>query len=204
MSHEVLLIFVKNPVLGKVKTRLAKTVGDEKALSVYRHLLEHTHSVTDQLPYRRQLWYSDSIDREDRWDSGYEKKLQQGDDLGERMKNAFAEVFKQETEKGVIIGSDCPEISVDILQHAFEALDQYETVIGPSEDGGYYLLGMNAFYPGIFESIEWSTDSVFADTIQKLNKLQLSYYRLPELNDIDTYRDLLNSSIELNRKGNSE
>lgn len=191
MNNEVLLIFVKNPVAGQVKTRLAKTIGDEKALLVYQKLLDHTRSVTDQMSCRRQLWYSDFIDQADRWNSGYEKKLQQGSNLGERMKNAFAEIFEQGGEKGVIIGSDCPGLTQKHLENAFEALDQYETVIGPSEDGGYYLLGMNSFYPEVFEGIAWSTDAVYDQTIQTLEKLQLSCRRLPELNDIDTWDDLL-------------
>jgi len=192
MSHEALLIFVKNPVLGKVKTRLAKTIGDEKALLVYRYLLEHTRSVTDQLSYRRQLWYSDFIDQDDQWNSEYEKKLQRGSNLGERMNNAFAEVFEQGVEKAVIIGSDCPGLQRQHLVDAFDALNKYETVIGPSEDGGYYLLGMNAFYPEVFEDMVWSTDTVLEQTMQTLDRLQLSCHRLPELNDIDTWRDLLN------------
>lgn len=196
-SQNVLLIFVKNPEKGKVKTRLAKKVGDEKALVVYQRLLEITQKVTQSLDCDRQVWYSDFIDREDRWEEKeYENRLQSGENLGIRMKKAFRKAFENGYKKAVIIGSDCAELTDGIIKQAFQVLDDSEVVIGPSKDGGYYLLGMSSFYPQLFENIKWSTPTVCEKTIAKVKSLDLSLQLMPKLNDIDTEQDLAQSDID--------
>jgi rSAM/selenodomain-associated transferase 1 len=189
--RQLLLIFIKNPEEGKVKTRLAQSIGDEKALKVYKELLRITKSVTDRLNCDHQVWYSKFIIEDDLWnDVSYEKRLQKGNNLGQRMKNAFSRAFEEDYKKVIIIGSDCPDITKEIIQQAWGELDKNELVIGPSKDGGYYLLGMTSFQPKLFNNKSWSTSSVLNETLKQADGLGLSYRLLPELNDIDTKEDL--------------
>lgn len=193
---KVLLIFIKNPELGKVKTRLAKSIGEDKALQVYKELLKKTILAAGKTDARRQVWYSSFIDHEDEIaPDAFEKYLQTGRDLGERMKNSFQKVFEEGINRAVIIGSDCPELDESIIENAFDRLKEFDLVIGPSEDGGYYLLGMNRLNESLFEDIEWSTESVYESTIEKANKKELNVFELPILNDIDNLEDLKKSSI---------
>lgn len=190
-AGQTLLIFIKNPEKGKVKTRLAETAGEGKALEIYQKLLEITKSVTDPLSVDREVWYSRFIDKDDLWSGGrYEKKLQRGADLGTRMKTAFREAFARGSGRVVIIGSDCPGLRASILRQAFRLLDSHKVVVGPARDGGYYLLGMAEFFPALFEQKGWSTPAVCGQTIRQLRKMDVSYRLLTELNDIDTQQDL--------------
>lgn len=149
MKREALIIFIKNAVPGKTKTRLAQSIGDDNALAVYRILLEHTHRITSGLTCATFVFYSDAIMPQDCWQqSGCRQCLQQGNDLGERMRNAFQSVFEQQYQKVVIIGSDCYELTSEILQQAFIKLNTTDVVIGPAKDGGYYLLGIKAISSG--------------------------------------------------------
>ena len=186
-----LIIFIKNPIIGKVKTRLAKTLGDEKALAIYQQLLLHTLLITKNIDCDKFVYYSDHIDRYDIWDeAGFNKKLQSGGNLGVRMSGAFMELFNAGYDQLIIIGSDCLELSeLDIL-HAFEELDDQDVVIGPSSDGGYYLLGMKAFLPTLFINKDWSTSTVLKDTLYDLNELNKTFSKLNTLNDIDEEKDL--------------
>ena len=197
-NNEVLLIFVKNPEAGKVKTRLAESIGDQPALEVYHALLDMTRRVADKLSCDRQVWYSEHIEEDDRWDEGrYEKRLQSGSGLGERMRRAFARAFEEGYRRAVIIGSDCADLSSAHIEQAFSALKQKNIAIGPSEDGGYYLLGMNKCRDGLFEGINWSTSEVFQQTMSRIEEQNLSCHRLPVLNDIDTESDLKASDKKL-------
>ncbi|MCG2588507.1 TIGR04282 family arsenosugar biosynthesis glycosyltransferase [Rhodohalobacter sulfatireducens] len=210
MDKKLLLIFVKNPEKGKVKTRLAKTVGNDKAYNTYLRLLDYTMKVAAMTEAQKQIWYSSFIDHEDGFESQptgrpkhsggsvtkFEKKLQRGENLGARMQNAFQDGFKGEYGKIVIIGSDCPGITSEIIEEAFTELDGKDVVIGPSEDGGYYLLGLKKMIPGIFEDISWSTEDVFSETVKVLKNEKMDYGLLPTLNDIDTEEDLRKSDFE--------
>lgn len=192
-SHQILntlLIFIKNPELGKVKTRIAQTAGNERALEIYLKLLRHTREVSLQVDARRVLFYSDFIDEGDDWSSqDFQKMVQHGSDLGERMSNAFLLGLIGPDDKAVIIGSDCSLLTADIVETAFAKLNDYPFVIGPATDGGYYLLGMNKHNSGIFKEIEWSTESVFSETIKKIEASDSKYFLLPELPDIDYESD---------------
>lgn len=204
-KHNLLMIFAKNPEKGKVKTRLAKTIGAQKALEVYQELLVVTKSVTDPLPVDKQIWYSRYISDSDLWSSPgegnqgvsavYKKRLQHGKTLGHRMKNAFKDAFARDYQKVIIIGSDCCSLTSEHLKRAYRLLDGHRVVIGPARDGGYYLLGMSQFFPEVFEGKQWSTPSVCRDTIQQLEQWNVSYQLLPVLNDIDTEADLKDSNL---------
>lgn len=195
-TDSVVIVFTKNPEEGKVKTRLAKTMGSQKALRVYQKLLRITKSVTDQLEVSKQIWYSRFIDNDDIWSDGnYEKHLQKGDNLGHRMQHAFSNAFAEGYHKVVIIGSDCSALKPEFIEQSFQALDKHQAVIGPAKDGGYYLLGMSNFYPTLFEGKSWSTSTVFDKTIHQFEEMNLSYKKLPVLNDIDTETDLKASNL---------
>ncbi len=185
-----LIIFIKNPRPGFVKTRLARTVGDAEALRIYHILLDKTRAAAQGVRAERRLYYSDFIDRDDRWpEPDFLKKVQQGNDLGERMEAAFRETFDAGAGKVVIIGSDCPQLSGELLQIAFDRLDDADFVLGPTPDGGYYLLGMKHLEPGVFHGIEWSTDTVCTRTLEKIAAAGSTCTLLPMLGDIDTEDD---------------
>lgn len=184
-----LIIFVRNPELGKVKTRLAAQIGNEKALAVYKKLLQHTKEITLPASAEKYVFYTDEINNNDLW-NGYEKQTQAGNNLGDRMQNAFSFLFGKGYNKVCIIGSDCHELTTAIIETAFEKLTTTDVVIGPAVDGGYYLLGMKRNTKTLFEGIEWSTSKVFTSTIKKINERQLSCFTLPVLTDVDEANDI--------------
>jgi rSAM/selenodomain-associated transferase 1 len=178
-----LIIFIKNPEKGKVKTRLAKDIGDDGALRIYEQLLAHTRSITQDFPAEKFLFYADYPNWNDAWNIGtYHKRIQQGDDLGARMAAAFEAVFEEGHNHAIIIGSDCYELTAEI--------------IGPAHDGGYYLLGMKSLHPALFANIPWSTESVLARTTFILQEMGLSCHLLPTLHDLDTAEDLARSGLQ--------
>lgn len=198
MNQNLLIIFVKNPEAGKVKTRLAASVGDLNALHIYKSLLSKTRNVASQTDAVRQVWYSSFIDQTDKWNSEiFQKKKQKGSNLGERMANAFRQGFENQFNKIVIIGSDCPDLTPAHINRAFDALGQHDAVIGPSKDGGYYLLGLSRFMNELFVDKDWSTSSVFEQTTDTLEKHNRSLRLLEVLNDVDTVDDLKKSNLTL-------
>ncbi|MBA2746183.1 MAG: TIGR04282 family arsenosugar biosynthesis glycosyltransferase [Flavisolibacter sp.] len=198
MTKQALLIFSKNPEAGKVKTRLAASIGDEAALSVYRQLLLHTVSITSYLPVDKFVFYSNKMETEDVWENNhYFKQMQVGRDLGEKMEKAFASVFQQGYDKTAIIGTDCIELNASIIMNAFVYLDRHDVVIGPAKDGGYYLLAMKKLHPDLFKEISWSTNKVLEQTLAVCNCHNLSAYLLPELSDIDNEEDLKRAKEQL-------
>ena len=187
----LLLIFTRNPELGKAKTRLAKTVGDETALEIYKFLLEKTRDVSSKVTSDRAVYYSVKIRENDIWDSTiYQKHQQVGKDLGIRMLNAFKNGFEAGYEKVMIIGSDLYDLTSENIENAFNELNNNDLVIGPAEDGGYYLLGMNSLHSTIFKNKNWGTETVREDTLSDLKdkKVKLLEFK----NDIDIYEDIVN------------
>ncbi|SFB11915.1 hypothetical protein SAMN04489723_104301 [Algoriphagus aquimarinus] len=185
-----ILIFQKNAELGKVKTRLAATIGDQGAFEAYQLLVNYTHKVVSQSPFEKILFYSNHLE-EDRakYPENYRFELQSGDGLGDKMGNAFQRLFEDKFDSLIIIGTDCAEISPELIAEAFERLKDSDVVIGPAHDGGYYLLGMRKFIPGLFEGIPWSTDQVATLTMNYLEKHQISFDLLPTLSDVDFEED---------------
>jgi rSAM/selenodomain-associated transferase 1 len=177
--------------LGKVKTRLAAAIGDGKAYSIYLLLAEHTRSVVEQLPMDKALYYSDFIDKDDTWSNAtFQKFLQSGNDLGEKMQNAFKSGFTTGYKTICIIGTDCIDLNASIISEAFRKLLTHDVVIGPAVDGGYYLLGMNRLHRQLFENKMWGTDTVFSDTLSDIKLLGLTCWQLQVLNDVDRVEDL--------------
>jgi rSAM/selenodomain-associated transferase 1 len=189
----LLIIFVKNSIPGKVKTRIAKDIGDEKALELYNILKQHTADVSSVSDSDKWVFYADYIEYNDYFDEAFFVKKQQTDaDFGLRMQAAFDEGFTSGHNKIVLVCSDCYELRSDHISEAFKMLDHKEAVLGPALDGGYYLIGLRKMYSVLFEEKSWSTNSVLSDTIENLNELEISYDLLEPLSDIDLSADIPN------------
>ena len=190
-SKNLLLIFTRNPELGKCKTRLAATIGDDSALKIYKFLLQHTSNFTKNVYATKQVFYSEEIWKEDTWDNTiYHKKIQEGTDLGERMYNAFLEGFKSNFERIIVIGSDMYDLSQEEIENAFIQLNTNDFVVGPAIDGGYYLLGMKRLNPTVFKNKAWGTSTVLKDTLNDLKDAKT--HILEAKNDVDIYDDIKN------------
>ncbi|MFT4801436.1 MAG: rSAM/selenodomain-associated transferase 1 [Flavobacteriaceae bacterium] len=193
-SKNALIVFTRNPELGKVKTRLAATIGNQSALEIYKLLINHTVRTTSTINADKYVFYSENIQQNDAWNPNFFiKKLQNGNDLGERMKNAFDLLFKKGYQKIVIVGSDIYELNSQDIEDSFIALKKSSFVIGPAKDGGYYLLGMTQLNKKIFKNKNWGTDTVFNDTIIDLKENIVVL--LSKKNDIDIYDDLKNDEV---------
>lgn len=189
MGKKLLLIFTKNPQLGKVKTRLAKTIGDEKALLIFQKLINKTALVVDGVDAHKSLYYSDFIDDQDIWEGRVRnKKIQEGNSLGERMANAFKIGFNCGYNRIVVIGTDLWNLDAQIINKSFFTLRNVDGVIGPATDGGYYLLGLSRWVPSVFHGKGWGTSTVFKDTVADFKNNTLAY--LETKNDIDYLEDL--------------
>ena len=190
MTHKsILIIFTRNPILGKVKTRLAKAVGKKTALNIYLFLLQKTKEVTQNIHCDKVIFYSQEILENDLWDTTtYKKELQVGKHLGAKMNHAFETSFKDKYHKVVLIGSDLYDLEASHIEEAFEKLEKKDVVIGPATDGGYYLIGLKKTYPEIFQNKNWGTSSVRKDTLKNLEKVDV--HLLPMLNDVDVIEDI--------------
>ena len=189
VSKKALIVFTRNPELGRCKTRLAATIGDQSALDVYRFLLDHTVKITSHLSADVYVYYSEKIREIDIWNTSvFRKKQQQGLDLGAKMQHAFTEVFGMGYQKAIIIGSDMYDINTQDLEDAFLTLEHNNFVVGPAQDGGYYLLGMKQLKTSLFKNKKWGTSTVLSDTLKNLTLEKVSI--LPEKNDVDYFEDI--------------
>jgi uncharacterized protein len=194
VDDDRLIVFLKLPVNGKVKTRLAKTIGIEAATDLYRCFVSDTLASVRQTGYPPvvSVYPPDACVAIAEWlgdDMVYQP--QEGGDLGERMSAAFREAFHS-CSRAVLVGADCPDLPVDILREAFDHLKTHGAVVGPAKDGGYYLIGFSSSgIPGeLFKGIEWGTSGVFEATMAVLRKYRIDVHILPLWNDIDEYHDL--------------
>lgn len=189
MQTSLLMVFVRNPKLGTVKTRLAVTVGDKMALEIYMELMRHTAEVTQKLSADRKVFYSEKIEKYDVWtEMSFSKALQTKGTLGQRMENAFSSAFEQGYKKVLIVGSDLYSLKASHIEKALEQLDKKEVVIGPAQDGGYYLLGLNKKLPALFCNKNWGTSSVLKETLKDLRTKSVAF--MEPLNDVDDFEDL--------------
>ncbi len=187
-----ILVFAKYPEKGRCKTRLAKDLGEVDALRIYQALLNHTLKVVANTPYRKILVVHppEKVSSAHRWAPGMDFYMPQSQgDLGERIWAAIAQRFESGTKGIVIIGSDCPEISEDSLNSAFFGLRSHDVVLGPTTDGGYYLLGLKKGHESLFKNIPWSTELVLQNTLDILKFQFLSYLSLNTFSDVDTMDD---------------
>jgi len=190
MNHKnLLIIFTRNPILGKVKTRLAKTVGDKTALDIYTFLLKKTKEITLDSPCDKVVYYSEKIIKNDIWNcNSFRKEVQSGEDLGAKMKNSFYDAFENNYRKVVLIGSDIYDLESYHINEAFKKLDTNDVVMGPALDGGYYLIGLKKMHPKIFDNKRWGSSTVRKDTLKNLEKVDV--HLLPVLNDVDVIEDI--------------
>jgi len=192
--HNILGVCAKYPEPGRVKTRLARDIGDAGAMRVYKTIAEMVLRKTapDKGDYRRILFYSPSAmkGRFEEWLPGERLLPQRGRDIGEKMKNALMDLLTRGAEKAAVVGVDLPDLDRDIIKQSFLELDSADIVIGPALDGGYYLIGMKMLFPELFRGIPWSSDKVFEETIETIHKLKLNCSILGPLSDVDTVEDL--------------
>lgn len=194
-GDKCVLLFVKSPRCGWVKTRLAGQLGAEFAAEVYKHFVIDTLEMLGNLSCDLRIFFDPLRDEEKfkRWlGSMYSYVPQQGGNLGQKMENAFRHVFAEGFSKAVVIGSDAPDLPAGFIESALRVLDFYDTVVGPADDGGYYLLGFSkqSFLPDAFEKITWSSSSVCTQTLSVLEKHSRTFYLLPQWCDVDTLADL--------------
>lgn len=208
-DKEQIIIFTRFPKPGKTKTRLIPVFGEEGAADLQRCMTEDTLERVLRLNKER------SISIEIHYEGGNSKVMkrwlgkdvvcqpQESGHLGERMSRAFMKSFDVGYERVLIIGTDCPDLSIHLLQNAFDALSHSDVIIGPARDGGYYLIGFrkNDFSPEVFEGIDWGTDKVFKKTLNFLKKIGSKIHLLPKWNDVDTLDDLKDL---VNRNQNTE
>ncbi|MFY0672676.1 MAG: TIGR04282 family arsenosugar biosynthesis glycosyltransferase [Bacteroidia bacterium] len=182
-----LVVFTKNPVAGKVKTRLAKDIGDTMALKVYMQLLKHTREITQELDFcENKIFYNEFIPANDNWsDDHYDKYLQGEGDLATKMRNAYKTLFDEGYEHVIIMSPDCPELTSARIKQAFALLRNKDFVIGPLKDGGYYLLGMSEYSPEVIENMEFGTGKACTETKKRFEEMGASYKELPETFDVD-------------------
>lgn len=189
------ILFVKLPEKGRVKSRLALHAGEDTALRLYKNMVL---DVIDMLkrgrfPFRICYTPPDARDQMTGWlGQEYDYLPQTGDDLGDRMEEAFAGVFSGDVEEALLIGSDIPGLTTEVIEEAFTSLLTNDAVIGPADDGGYYLIGFrkNTFTSRIFHDMVWSTSTVFRETLDRLQEASVTLHVLPEMTDIDTLEDL--------------
>jgi rSAM/selenodomain-associated transferase 1 len=194
-KDSAVITFIKAPEKGKVKTRLAKTIGDTAALALYQCFVMDVLSTVQSTRRVTRIYYhpEKSCNRIRSW-LGDELNLfaQSGDTLGEKMKNALAETFTAGYSRAIIIGTDLPDLPAEIIENAFNGLKKSNAVIGPSQDGGYYLIGFTApgFLPEVFDDISWGTERVFSQTMNAFLSHAVSPEKLPVWRDVDTREDL--------------
>ena len=188
-NKPLVLVFCKNQILGKVKSRLALKIGQKKALLIYSELVNKTASIVNSLSAEVHLYYSDYIEENDNFNPSKIKKfIQKGNNLGDRITNALNISFKNFSPI-VVIGSDLWNLEISDIEDTFRILKNKNIVIGPSTDGGYYLIGINFLDTKIFENKDWGGESVLNDTIRDIDDKK-NIHLLDEKNDIDTYDDL--------------
>ena len=195
-NNRLLIILTKNPESGLVKTRLAKTIGENQALEVYETLRHHTARIAEKVDAERMVFYSRFIPSSDLFLTDlFSVRLQDGNDLGERMLHGINTGFQCGFHHIILIGTDCYELNPAILDHAFSALERSDAVIGPATDGGFYLIGMKKVIPELFLDRKWSTPDVFIETTTIFRQLGITYELLATLSDIDTFDDLKKSPL---------
>lgn len=197
MNKKLLIVFAKNPEIGKVKTRLAKSIGDEKALAIYYKLLNNIKQATEGVDADVAVFYHQFIDTEDEWDNQrYKKFRQEGNDIGERMYNALEKGNALGYENICLVGADIWGLTPEILNRAFGRLEFHDWVFGPAKDGGYYLVGCRSPLKEVFMLEKWSHSLVLKETLMICDKLSLSISLIDELKDIDTVEDLKGTDLE--------
>ena len=196
MPNPTILVFLKAPQPGAVKTRLASDLGNQTACDVYRHLaLATLKQIPENWPTRIYFSPADAREEMRQWlGNSVSLHPQSEGNLGKRLTAACQESFADGAESVILLGGDCPTITTEHLHLAAQALEKKQPVIGPAKDGGYWLLGLYKHSPKIFEDICWSSETVFHSTMERFSTLNLHPTQLETLEDIDDL-DSLNRAI---------
>jgi rSAM/selenodomain-associated transferase 2/rSAM/selenodomain-associated transferase 1 len=197
-NDDHLIVFTRYPQASTTKTRLIPALGAAGAAQLHRHLAEWTLHQALQLcatslrsPSVEVRFVGSSLEQMQAWLGSSIRYLGQGDgDLGQRMARSFQDAFQMGSQRVIVIGTDCPSLDVALLEMAFAQLETHELVLGPAEDGGYYLIGLSRFIPDLFIGIPWGSDQVFDLTLKLAQQQNLSYFLLPQHSDIDRPEDL--------------
>ena len=191
MSPHQLIIFLKAPRVGVVKTRLGETIGAEAACAAYRQLLDQlVGCLSDQRDVVLRFAPDDALAEIEPWlRPGWRAASQGPGDLGARLQRGFAEAFAEGAQRAVVIGSDCPTVTSDDISDAVNQLETHEVVVGPARDGGYWLIALRQLQAGLFANMAWSTPAVLAETLRRADQAGLRIHRLRELSDVDTAAD---------------
>ena len=191
LAAERLIVFVKAPRTGFVKTRLGESLGRAEACAAYRSLVDRLFTRLYRLSNVELRFAPDDAEAEIRpWlAQGWTAAPQGEGDLGERLVRGFGEWFKQSAGRVVVIGSDCPDVTAEDIRSAWQALGDHDVVLGPAVDGGYWLIGLRAPRPELFEEIQWSTSRVLAETTLRARRAGMRVHQLRELSDVDTLDD---------------
>ncbi|MCB1122927.1 MAG: TIGR04282 family arsenosugar biosynthesis glycosyltransferase [Verrucomicrobiae bacterium] len=200
---EVVALFLKAPVPGQVKTRLAASLGDEKASEAYVSLVEFLLKRLSGLPIHIHHVPEDSSSLVAWLGPDYVYHPQKGADLGERLENAMECEFAGGADKLIFLGGDCPYVDKSRIDEAFAALDHHDVVIGPATDGGYYLIGLKHLLPELFRNIAWSTDVVFKQTLEICYRDGFSFSVLAEESDVDDLASWEKASAFLQEQASS-
>ncbi len=188
MTDNLIIIFVKNNQPGQVKTRLAEIIGDHKASEVYALLVDKTLNCIQTVEAEKHIYFSSYLENDTFSDYGH--FIQKGNDLGARMQNAFETSFNTGYQNVILIGSDLPDISAKIINQAYQQLKVNDIVLGPAEDGGYYLIGLSHMLLSVFKNKPWSQPNLLDVTLNELSQNNFKVALLETLNDIDTFEDL--------------
>jgi uncharacterized protein len=194
LKKDAFILFLKYPERGAVKTRLASVLGDDLTYELYQCFLADISAMTRHVKAQTIIVYSGSEGVSFSDFPGIRCIRQRGNNIGERMHGAFIDVFAQGFERCVLTGSDSPDLPLLLVNDAFDKLDSVDVVLGPSADGGYYLIGCKrqSLRPSIFYDINWSTAGVFTETVKRLFETGLKFAQLPQWSDIDEFDDLRN------------
>ena len=190
-------VFAKWPEPGRVKTRLSPALPASLACDLYRAMLEDALAVAGAGADEAFAYWADSRGIGEAPPGKFQNRFQRGLDLGARLEHAFAELLLADHDQALIIGADCPTLDAAILREAYAALEQHALVLGPTRDGGYYLVGLGRIAPPLFRDIAWSTERVLEQTLERARAMGLAVKTLVELGDLDTAEDLVRWLKEL-------
>ena len=188
-QNRKIIVFAKNPIPGRVKTRIGNVKGHDIALEIYLQLLKFTRNLISEINAEKLIYIQDNIEKDEFWtETDFKMRLQAEGDLGRKMGKALENEMEADSSV-LLIGSDCGELKPEDLILAFDKLKEVDIVIGPAKDGGYYLIGMKMLHPEIFSDMPWSKPDLLNKTLSKIIEADLCYFLLPEKNDIDHWED---------------
>jgi glycosyltransferase A (GT-A) superfamily protein (DUF2064 family) len=185
MKETLLILFIRNAISGKLHPSVSRIAGEANALDAYMQMLGHLEAITSHLPFEKVVLYSDIVEAHDVFDPEvFSKEIQSGGTKGERLHDAFATAFKRGYSRVVLVMGECMEMGQAHITEAFESLIDAKVVVGPSEEGGYYLLGMRENCPQLFNGKDWHGEDVFLDTMLDLQSMKISYRLLDTLPEV--------------------